>query len=126
MSTQTTRRALIGGAGLAGVALIAPAIAAPENDGSPSFRASLDANDAAARHFNSLPEMLETDDRDAHAREIDRMVEASNLADRATPTNWAEFTRLLNHHCDGGVSGIDDDNANRLLAHAKRLSSKGA
>jgi hypothetical protein len=28
MATQTTRRALIGGAGLAGVALIAPAIAA--------------------------------------------------------------------------------------------------
>lgn len=31
MTTQTTRRALIGGAGLAGVALIAPAIAATTN-----------------------------------------------------------------------------------------------
>lgn len=47
MTTQTTRRALIGGAGLAGVALIAPAIAAATTSAVPVSSADWDRNFAA-------------------------------------------------------------------------------
>lgn len=126
MNTDTTRRALIGGAGLASVALITPATAVAHHAGSAEFRAVMDANDDARHRFNDLPQDLEDTDDAAFQRETDRMIEASRAADRATPTNWREFTRLLNQMCDGGWSNIDGDNAERLLAHANRLLSKGA
>jgi hypothetical protein len=127
MSTQTTRRALLGGAGLAAAVAIVPAVAAVSAPtGSAAFRAALDASDAAARRFNTLPVNLETDDEAAHSREMDAMIAASRVADRATPTTWAEFVRLFDYQCDGGLSALDDDNAERLLAHAKRLLSEGA
>lgn len=122
MATQTTRRALIGGAGLASVALIAPALAIPANHGSVAFRTLLEASDAARNRFNNLPNDLETTNPEQHEREMVGLADATRNADRAVPTNWHEYTRLIEHMSDNGWSQIDDDNATRLLDHARRLS----
>jgi hypothetical protein len=123
MNTQTTRRALLGGAGLAAAVAIVPAVAAVSAPtGSAAFRAALDASAATARHFNSLPEDNEITNPVGHQREMDRLADSTRAADRAIPTNWQEYTRLIEHMTDGGLSAIDDDNATRLLDHARRLS----
>lgn len=88
-----------------------------------AFAALLDAADAARTHFNSLPETLERDDPAAHVREMDCLVAASRAADRAEPTNWSEFVRLLENMTDNGHSVLDEDNAERVLLHARRLAS---
>jgi hypothetical protein len=53
---------------------------------------------------------------------MNRLADSTRAADRAIPTNWQEYTRLIEHMTDGGLSAIDDDNATRLLDHARRLS----
>jgi hypothetical protein len=125
MNTQTTRRALIGGSGLMSVALIAPALAIPADHGSIAFRALLDASETARDHFNNLPVDYEFTDAAQHENEMIKLADATHNADRAIPTNWQEYTRLIEHMSDGGVSAIDDDNATRLLDHARRLSKEG-
>ncbi len=126
MAHETTRRALIGGAGLAAAALAAPVIAAAAPaHGSAAFRAALDANDAARKRFNNLPDIEDTHPAQ-YRRETDAMLEASRQADRAVPTSWQEYARLLEHMTDNGLSAIDDDNGARLLDHARRLAKKGA
>lgn len=94
--------------------------------GSVAFRALLDHSDAVRDRFNNLPIDLEMTDEAQHQREMDALCEASRNADRAIPTNWQEYTRLIEHMTDNGHSQIDDDNANRLLAHARRLSKMEA
>ena len=129
MKTEANRRAFIKTAGVAGVALITPAIASSATlttGGSPSFRALLDNSDAIRNHFNRLPEDLEYADETRHEREMDRLADATRDADRAIPMNWREFTRLLEHMTDRGHCQIDDDNASRLLDHARRLVAKEA
>jgi hypothetical protein len=129
MQTDTSRRALLGGVGLASVALLAPAIAsavASTPAGSSPFRAALDGSDAARDRFNSLPVDLEIADEAQFARETDLMITAARRADAAMPTNWQEYTRLIGHMTDDGHSSIDDDNATRLLSHARRLSAREA
>jgi len=127
----TTRRALIGGAGMIGVAIVgqivvdASATSAPAF-GSPEFRATMKANKAAVDRFLGLPETFERDDPQGYQCEVERMCAASRAADHATPSTWAEFVELFGHQCDGGLSALDDDNATRLLAHAKRLLNAGA
>jgi uncharacterized protein (DUF885 family) len=124
MSTTTTRRALIGGAGLTVAAAILPAAAAVSVPaGSPAFRAALDASAATASRFNALPADMEATDPAGHRLEMDRLAESTRAADQAVPTNWQEYTRLIDHMTDGGLSGIDDDNAALLLGHARRLST---
>ena len=123
MNTQTTRRALLGGAGLAAAVAIVPAVAAVSAPtGSAAFRAALDASAATARHFNGLPEHLEVTNPAAFRLEMDRLADSTRAADKAIPTNWQEYTRLIEHMTDGGLSAIDDDNATLLLDHARRLS----
>ncbi len=39
------------------------------------------------------------------------MGEALDQADKAVPTSWPEFARLLGHMACGGQTGIDEDNA---------------
>ncbi|KQM62697.1 hypothetical protein ASE75_13800 [Sphingomonas sp. Leaf17] len=130
MTTQTTRRGLIGGAGLAGVALFDPfsasAASTGPDAGSMAFRAALDANDAAKRRFNSLPADLETTDEEQFKREEDSMTAAVTHADAAVPTTWGEYTRLIEHMTDGGHFGIDGGNAKRLTEYAKRLLAQGS
>lgn len=92
---------------------------------SKTFCALLDASDAASRRFNSLPSDLEEQDPVTFEREEQAVCAASHDADLAEPTTWAEFTRLLEHMSYCGASAIDDDNAARLLAHAKRLNGEG-
>lgn len=92
---------------------------------SEAFCALLDASDAASRRFNSLPSDLEEQDPVTFEQEEQAVCSASHDADMAEPTTWAEFTRLLEHMSYGGASAIDDDNAARLLAHAKRLNGEG-
>lgn len=88
---------------------------------SSTFAAAMDANEAARESFNSLPTHLEGDDPVAFQAETAKLFEALGAADHAVPGTWAEFTRLLDHMCDGGASNIDGDNAERLLVHAHRL-----
>lgn len=129
MTTETTRRAIFGGAGLAAVALAVPALASasstPQVD-SGAFKAALDAADAASSHFNATASDLEDRDPDGFECEMQNLCDATAAADAAIPTNWQEFTRLLGHMSDEGQSTIDDDNAARLLGHARRLSGKEA
>jgi len=127
MATQTTRRALLGGAGLAAAVAIAPAVTAVSAPtASAAFRAALDANAATTRRFNGLPEDLEVTNPAGFRLEMDRLAASTQAADKAIPTNWHEYTRLIEHMTDGGLSAIDDDNATRLLEHARRLAAKGA
>ncbi|KTW13559.1 hypothetical protein [Sphingomonas sanguinis] len=88
---------------------------------SEAFCALLDASDVASRRFNSLPSDLEEQDPVTFDQEEQAVCAASHDADLAEPTTWAEFTRLLEHMSYRGASAIDDDNANRLLLHARRL-----
>lgn len=85
------------------------------------FAVTMAAQDAARARFNSLPPSMEGDDLAAFEREEEQMLEASRAADRAVPTSWAEFTRLLEHMSAGGTDHIDGDNAARLVDHARRL-----
>lgn len=121
------RRHIIGGAAaLPIIAIATPAMAAGVNLDSAAFRALLDVADAQRDRFNSLPHDLELTDEAQHTHELGLMLAASRAADRAIPTNWQEYTRLIEHMTDQGLSSIDDDNAERLLEHARRLNAKGA
>ncbi|WP_428968809.1 hypothetical protein ACQR50_14210 [Sphingomonas sp. Xoc002] len=86
---------------------------------SETFCALLDAHDDAVHRFNSLPDAA--DDTPEYEQASQAMCEASDLADKAEPTSWPEFARLLSHMASGGQTGIDEDNANRLMLHARRL-----
>ncbi|WP_150131748.1 hypothetical protein [Sphingomonas carotinifaciens] len=129
MPTETTRRAIFGSAGLAAVALAVPALATASSTSqmdSPAFKAALDGADAARDHFNAAASDLEDSDSDGFECLMQDLCDATAAGDAATPTNWQEFTRLLAHMSEGGQSTIDDDNAARLLGHARRLSGWGA
>lgn len=86
---------------------------------SETFCALLDAHDDAVHRFNAVPD----DGRvtPEYEEALQAMGEALNRADRAVPTSWPEFARLLGHMACGGQTGIDEDNANRLMLHARRL-----
>ncbi|WP_426256844.1 hypothetical protein [Sphingomonas sp. DC2300-3] len=88
---------------------------------SSTFTAVMAAQDAARARFNALPPSLEGNDLAAFEREEEQMLEASRAADRAAPTSWAEFTRLLEHMSAGGTDHVDGDNVARLVNHARRL-----
>ncbi|MDP1026284.1 hypothetical protein Q5H91_03595 [Sphingomonas sp. KR1UV-12] len=118
------RRALIGGAGIAAVALATPLVAgaAPATPQPSRFASLIRANEAAVHRFNTLPEYLETRDRAAFEAEEERMHEAYRLAAYASPTTWPEFACWIEHVSDGGHSAIDDEDVERLLAHTRRLA----
>ena len=90
---------------------------------SAAFGAAIGASVAANARFNSLAGDLETTDRTRHEAEMKLLGEATRRADKAEPTTWQEYTRLLEHMTDNGLSQIDDDNATRLLDHARRLAA---
>ncbi|MGW8135554.1 hypothetical protein ACWGNZ_07935 [Sphingomonas zeae] len=90
---------------------------------SETFCALLDAHDDAVHRFNSLPD--DADDTPEYEQASQAMCHASDQADKAVPTSWLEFARLLSHMASGGQTGIDEDNANRLMLHARRLLSGG-
>lgn len=84
-----------------------------------TFRALLDAHDDAVHRFNAVPD----DGRvtPEYEEALQAMGEALDRADRAVPTSWPEFARLLGHMACGGQTGIDEDNANRLILHTRWL-----
>ncbi len=86
---------------------------------SETFCALLDAHDDAVHRFNAVPD----DGRvtPEYEEACQAMSEALDRADKAVPTSWPEFARLLDHMACGGQTGIDEDNANRLMLHARRL-----
>jgi len=84
-----------------------------------TFRALLDAHDDAVHRFNAVPDGGRVTPEYEEACQA--MGEALDRADRAVPTSWPEFARLLGHMACGGQTGIDEDNANRLMLHARRL-----
>lgn len=126
MNTDTTRRALLGGAGLASVALIAPAIAVAEHPAYNTFSRTLAHADATREHFNHLPADLELTNEAEYERQSETMLAASRAADAATPSTWAEFARWVEHATDQGRSNLTAINDDRMLAHVRRLSVKGA
>ncbi len=86
-----------------------------------SFAAAMACHEAARDRFNSLPTDLEGSDPTTFEAETAKLLEALGTADQAVPSTWTEFTRLLDHMCDGGANNIDGDLAQRLLMHARRL-----
>jgi hypothetical protein len=122
------RRHIIGGAAALPAIVIASCGATPAiaSGGSPTFRLLLDRADTARERFNNLPVDLEIADEARHEREMDLLIDTSRAADRAVPMNWQEYTRLIEHMTDDGLSSISDDNATRLLDHARRLAAKEA
>jgi len=135
MATQTTRRALIGGAGLAGVALVAPAIAAATTRTIPSAAAvhhaptefaRLHARSNAARaRFNALPEDLEFTDPPRFSREEILMHEATDAFDHAAPTNLSELVIAMENLIGGG-SHSGRELIAELIGHARRLAGGAA
>lgn len=123
MTTQTTRRALLGGAGLAGVALIAPAVCAAV---APTEFARLHArSDAARQRFNTLPEDLEHTDPQHFEGEAALMHEATDDFDKATPTNLAELVIAMENRIGGGNYG-GRKMCDELVEHARRLAGERA
>ena len=135
MATQTTRRALIGGAGLAGVALIAPALraatapaflSATAGHRSPTKFAQLHARSNAARaRFNSLPEDLEHTNPVLFAREEVLMHDATDAFDHAAPTNPSELVIAMENLIGGG-SHSGRELIAELIGHARRLAGDAA
>ncbi|WP_267434083.1 hypothetical protein [Sphingomonas sp. GM_Shp_1] len=89
------------------------------SNASKTFCALLDAHDDAVHRFNAVPDDGRVTPEYEQASQA--MCETSDLADRAVPTSWPEFARLLGHMACGGQTGIDEDNANRLMLHARQL-----
>jgi len=86
-----------------------------------SFDEAMAGYAAAVARFRSLPETLEEDEPERQETEVQRLIAASRFADAAMPTSWCEFGRWVEHLSDDGANTIDDDNAERLLAHVRRL-----
>jgi len=88
---------------------------------SEAFRQLIEASDVANRQFNALPSDFEDTNPDDYEVEERRMIAACHNADRAYPTNWAEFLRLFDHMSYNGGASVDEDNARRLIEHGRRL-----
>ncbi len=124
MAAQTTRRALFGGAGLAGVTLALPAVAALATSvsRSPSEFARLRSrSDAARARFNTLPEALEHSDPALFAQEERLMHDATDAFDRAAPTDLFELVVAMENLIgSGGYPGPEI--CDQLIGHARRLA----
>lgn len=119
MTANTTRRALLGGVGVVGVALAMPAVCAAV---APTEFARLHARSNAARHrFNTLPEDLEYTDPEHFEREAALMHEATDDFDKATPTNLAELVIAMENRIGGGNYG-GRKMCDELVEHARRLA----
>jgi hypothetical protein len=121
--TQTTRRALIGGAGLVGVAMIAPALqaAAMATDRPTEFARLKARSDAARARFNTLPDDLEYTNETAFRHEEKLMHDATGDYDHAVPTNWSELVSAMENAIgDGTYPGREI--CDRLIGHARRLN----
>jgi len=135
MTTETTRRALIGGAGLAGVALMTPALkaataptysAASTTQLAPTEFALLHARSTAARaRFDALPQDLEYTDPEQFSREETLMHEATDAFDCATPTNPSELVIAMENLIGGG-SYSGRERIAELIGHARRLAGGAA
>ncbi len=123
MSAALTRRAALSGA-VASVALVGAAAAAtmPLPSNCPTFAKLMTDSRAAEQRFNTLRSDLEAHDPDAFRAEVDRMIGAAQRADAAVPMTWREYAELFEHMVDGGNSALSEVNADRLLAHARRLA----
>lgn len=119
MMPPTTRRALLGGAGLAGVALAMPAARAAA---APTEFARLHARSEAARHrFNTLPEDLEYSDPARWEHEAALMHEATDAFDKAAPNNLVELVIAMENRIGGGNYG-GRKMCDELVEHARRIA----
>lgn len=124
-----TRRAALTGAvaSVAAVSIAAAAVAVPFTSTAAAgaqFADLMKANREAVCRFNTLPMDLERRDPVSYQAELQLMLDASARVDRAAPTNWQEFTQLLEHMTDDGESVLSEDNTDRLLAAARRLAKQ--
>jgi hypothetical protein len=94
-----SRRALFGFAGLAGVAVVMPAIVVASMPPAPSgvYAKYL----AAKARFISLPEVMEWDDPVTFDREEQAFLAADLELSGATPTTMREFAIWYEATCDG-------------------------
>lgn len=115
-----SRRHVLGGA-VALPALVAAASVRASTAQTP-FAAALAASQLAERRLNALPPGTSLA---AYEREEAAFLAASRRADCATPGDWSEFVQLFEHMVDHGESRLTDDNEDRLLAHARRLTREG-
>ena len=124
MDTQTTRRALLGFAGLAGAIVAMPAIVVGAARKTPTGFAKLHAlSEAAKARFNALPEDLEYTDPARFAREEDAFHAASDALNYAIPTNLSELVIAMEHTIGDGSTGTRD-RRDRLIQHARDLAEK--
>jgi len=126
MTTQTTRRALIGGAGLAGVALIAPAITVAAN---PQIN-STTAWDAAFAEYQATVANCERCEWSFESTDIENVAWRKLMAvpaPHAKALHW-KLDYLFGNHADedGYCASWRADIVAFVVADAERLSGGAA
>lgn len=99
-----SRRALFGFAGLAGVAIVTPAIVVASMPPAPS--GIYGKYVAAKARFMALPDAHEWDDEAAFDREEQAFLAADRELSAATPTTMREFAIWYEAQCDGSQWSI--------------------
>jgi hypothetical protein len=125
--TQTTRRALIGGAGLAGVALMAPAIAAAAvNSADKQIEQHWQERCRAYRAFETDPEVPDDDERAQgywdriDAAEIGILNSTSNTQRAAEIALWVAWSHA-HPSTAGNPAAVDQGDFAALRAVFRRL-----
>ena len=121
---ETTRRALLGGAGLAVSAVAIGGAALAITPALTPFRLAEARYWAATKRFNSLPRGLEGDDPAAFAREEAAYLASVHEVDAAPVADWEEFAAQFDIAFDGGESLPNDALLEKLLADARRLAGR--
>lgn len=118
-SFSATRRGMLAGLSAIPAVLLA---GQPIQPSSP-FQRALAINRAAEARFNNLPGEMERASPKAYDLEQDRYIATWDAVFDAEPANWSEFVKKLEFVCEDGDCGLNEDQAARLLADAKRLLS---
>lgn len=126
-AAETTRRALLGGAGLAAVAVAAgatPGCRAGQAATPTPFRIAEAREHAARRRFNNLPSGLERRDPAAYRRVEAAYLASVDAVDSAPVADWQEFADAFDFACDGGASLPTEALVYKLRADALRLAGR--
>lgn len=124
MQKETTRRALLGFAGLAGAIVAMPTIVVGAVRQTPSeFAQRYAVFMAAEARFNALPEDLEYTDIRCFKREENLYHDATDDFYSAVPTNLSELVIAMEQTIGGG-SYASREIVDRLIANARRLAEK--
>ncbi|MBB4155307.1 hypothetical protein GGQ80_003227 [Sphingomonas jinjuensis] len=120
-----SRRALIGGVGVAAVLVASAATMPAITTLAPSAFDKAEAEyRAAIKRFNGLPHDYERTHPEAHEREMAAMIAATQRAETAPIANWQEFARSFALATDNGESEPGERATAHLFAALQRLAKQ--